>query len=90
MNSRADRNPEAGFSLMELLIVVAIMVIMTIVAIQAMIPARASYRTDDQAQRILGFMRMAGQRALTQRQPHHLPRHRVFAPGDRFDDHDQV
>lgn len=59
---------ENGFSLIELLIVVAIISIMTTFAIFALVPHRNLYRTDDQALRILDFMRDASQRALTQRQ----------------------
>ena len=59
---------ENGFSLIELFIVVAIIMVMTTFAIFALMPHRNLYQTDDQALRVLDFMRDASQRALTQRQ----------------------
>ncbi|MBA3439777.1 MAG: prepilin-type N-terminal cleavage/methylation domain-containing protein [Pyrinomonadaceae bacterium] len=59
---------ENGFSLIELFVVIAIILIMSTFAIFALMPHRNAYRTDDQALRILDFMRDAGQRAITQRQ----------------------
>lgn len=72
MNSSADRNTQAGFSLIELLIVCALIIILTAMAIFAMVPSRNAFRTDDQALQILNLMRQASQRSLTQRQPQRL------------------
>ncbi len=59
---------EGGFSLVELLIVLAITIIMSTVAVLAIRGTRTAYRTDDEALRIIDFMRDASQRALVQRQ----------------------
>lgn len=59
---------ETGFSLLELLIVMAIMLIMTGVAIFALQGNKESYKTDDQALKILDIFQEARFRALSQRQ----------------------
>ena len=59
--------PESGFSLIELLVVAAIIIILSVYAVIALMPHKNAYKTDDQALQILDFMRDAGQRALTNR-----------------------
>ena len=59
---------EAGFSLIELLIVVAIGIILTTISIFALRSSKRSYAPDDEANQIVSFFREAHQRALTQRQ----------------------
>lgn len=65
-SARGDH--EGGFSVAEILIVVAVMLIMLAMAIPALRPNRAAYRTEDAALQIISFMRDASQRALSQRQ----------------------
>lgn len=61
--------PERGFSLIELLIVMAIMMIMTMIAVSALYAGRQLTVTDDQALKILEMMREARQIAITKRRP---------------------
>ncbi len=63
-----ERPMSAGFSLIELLIVIVIIGILTAISILPLLGTRKAYRTEDQAMRILDFMRDANQRALAQRQ----------------------
>lgn len=60
---------ERGFSLIELIIVIALMIIMTLIGVSALVRTRELGVTDDQALRILDLMRQARQLAIT--------RHRV-------------
>jgi len=64
----ARRGPEAGFSLIELLIVIAMVVILTTVSVFALRSSKRSYAPDDEANQIVSFFREAHQRALSQRQ----------------------
>jgi prepilin-type N-terminal cleavage/methylation domain-containing protein len=59
---------EAGFSMIELLIVIAMVVILTAISFLALRPAKRSYAPDDEATQIVSFLREAHQRALSQRQ----------------------
>ena len=59
---------QAGFSLTELLIVIAIMSILTVISVFALRSSKRSYAPDDEANQIVSFFREAHQRALTQRQ----------------------
>jgi type II secretion system protein H len=64
----AARDGEAGFSLIELLIVVAIMLIMAAIVTFSMTSHKNLYKSDDETLRIINVMREASQLALTQRQ----------------------
>ena len=59
---------EAGFSLIELLIVIAMVVILTTISVFALRSSKRSYAPDDEANQIVSFFREAHQRALSQRQ----------------------
>ena len=68
-NSKFEiRNSHSGFSLVELLIVIAVMGIMTVIAIFALRSSKRSYAPDDEANQIVSFFREAHQRAISQRQ----------------------
>lgn len=58
---------EGGFSLIELLIVMALLIIMTVIGVSALIRSRELSVTDDQAIKILEAFRQARQIALTKR-----------------------
>jgi prepilin-type N-terminal cleavage/methylation domain-containing protein len=62
------QRPEAGFSLIELLVVVAMVVILTTISVFALRSSKRSYAPDDEANQIVSFFREAHQRALSQRQ----------------------
>jgi Tfp pilus assembly protein FimT len=70
-NRTADAS-EAGFSLVELLIVVAMVIILTAIAIFSLRSSKRSYAPDDEATQIVSFFREAHQRALSQRQTHRV------------------
>ncbi len=57
-----------GFSVIELLIVFAIVIVLTAAAVFTLSPQRRAYRTDDAAGQVTNFLRDAYQRALAQRQ----------------------
>ena len=67
-DSFAGRRSEAGFSLIELLIVIAMVVILTTISVFALRSSKRSYAPDDEANQIVSFFREAHQRALSQRQ----------------------
>lgn len=67
-NTQLRRPDSEGFSLIELLIVVAIVIILTAAAIFTLAPQSRAYRTDDAAGQVSNFLRDAYQRALAQRQ----------------------
>jgi prepilin-type N-terminal cleavage/methylation domain-containing protein len=71
------RDSHSGFSLIELLIVIAVMGIMTTVAVFALRSSKRSYAPDDEANQIVSFFREAHQRALTQRQTQRVTIDRV-------------
>lgn len=67
-NKQSRRRDANGFSVIELLIVVAIVIILTAAAVFTLTPQRRAYRTDDAAGQVTNFLRDAYQRALSQRQ----------------------
>lgn len=67
-NACRRRNQEAGFSVVELMIVAAIIVILTAISFFVLAPHKRSYRADDAAAQATNFLRDAYQRALAQRQ----------------------
>lgn len=67
-NTQLWRRDAAGFSAIELLIVVAIVIILTAAAVFTLAPQRRAYRTEDAASQVTNFLRDAYQRALSQRQ----------------------
>lgn len=72
ISSRKSDSPasqtERGFSVLEMVIVVSIIIIMTAVAIFAFAPSKRAYRSEDAANKVVNFMRDAYHRALAQRQ----------------------
>ena len=59
---------DAGFSLIELLLVSAIIMILVGFSVFALLPHKNLYKVEDQSLRLLDFMRDSSQRALTGRQ----------------------
>ena len=59
---------DAGFSLIELLLVSAIILILVGFSVFALLPHKNLYKVEDQSLRVLDFMRDSSQRALTGRQ----------------------
>lgn len=59
---------ERGFSMIELLIVMSVGIILLAVALPSLRAHRATYRTEDQALRVVDLMRRATQKAITERQ----------------------
>lgn len=68
-SNRRSRGREQGFSLIELLIVVALMIIMTVIAVTTLVRTRQLGVTDDQAVRIVEMLREARQLAISKRRP---------------------
>lgn len=68
VNTQSSNREADGFSVIELLIVVAIVIILTAAAVFTLTPQRRAYRTDDAASQVTNFLRDAYQRALSQRQ----------------------
>ena len=68
VNTESGNREADGFSVIELLIVVAIVIILTAAAVFTLTPQRRAYRTDDAAGQVTNFLRDAYQRALSQRQ----------------------
>ncbi len=58
---------QRGFSMTELIAVMAIMTIMAAISVPYLVKFRTPYRTDDQAIKMMDMMREAGQLALTRR-----------------------
>lgn len=67
-NRRSVDTGEDGFSLLQLLVVLSIMIILTGAAVFSLAPQRRAYRTDDAAGQVINFLRDAYGRALSQRQ----------------------
>lgn len=71
--TRSNRRPslqrQAGHTLIEVLIVVALIMIMLSFALFGMTGHKNAYKADDETMRILSVLREASQLALTQRQP---------------------
>lgn len=65
--AEAAHEDQRGFSMIELIVVFAIIVIMSATAMFMYAGHRNAYRTEDQALQIIDFLRDAQQRALTQR-----------------------
>jgi prepilin-type N-terminal cleavage/methylation domain-containing protein len=65
----AQRNSQAGFSLVELLLVVTLMVILMVFVGFSLSGHKKLYKADDETLRITNVFREAAQLALTQRQP---------------------
>jgi prepilin-type N-terminal cleavage/methylation domain-containing protein len=63
-----SRRGEQGHSLIELLIVVSVIAILTAMTIFSLTANKAAYKTDDQALKILDFVREANSRSLTYRE----------------------
>ncbi len=63
----ADRAAD-GFSVIELLVIFAIVIILTAAAVFTMVPQRRAYGPDDAGGQITNFLRDAYQRAISQRQ----------------------
>jgi Tfp pilus assembly protein FimT len=72
INDDGRRVKEAGFSVLELVIAFAVIIIMSALTIYSFANHKNAYKTDDAAMVVVSFMRQASQRALTQRQPQRL------------------
>ncbi len=68
-NRRSSFNGEAGHTLIEIMIVAAIIMVMLSIALFGMTGHKNAYKADDETMRILSVLREASQLALTQRQP---------------------
>ena len=73
LQSKADplseaKRTERGFSVVELLIVVGLMIILTAISVFAIRPTRKNISADDAAELVTNYLREAYHRALTQRQ----------------------
>jgi Tfp pilus assembly protein FimT len=68
-SSLAQRNSQAGFSLVELLLVLTLMIILMVFVGFSLTGHKKLYRADDETLRITNVFREAAQLALTQRQP---------------------
>ncbi len=66
---RVSDKKQSGYSLVELLIVLAILMIFLTFTMYSLSANKQLYRTDDETLRILNVLREASQLALTQRQP---------------------
>lgn len=66
-DSRLSRRAEGGFSLVELIVVIGIIIIMTTFAVFSISGSKKAYQTDDQSKRVLDILRDASVRALTKR-----------------------
>ena len=64
---RRDRKRSKGFSLIELVIALVVVSILTAISIPYLYSYKKLYKTEDQAIKIMDFMREAGQLALTKR-----------------------
>jgi prepilin-type N-terminal cleavage/methylation domain len=68
-NRRVSVNSQSGFSLVEVLVVLAIMSILLVFAVFSLTGHKSLYKSDDETLRIVNVLREASQLALTQRQP---------------------
>ncbi len=67
-NRRSAHREADGYSLIELLIAVVVMITMTAAAVFTLVPQRRAYGTEDAAGQVVNFLRDAYQRAISQRQ----------------------
>lgn len=67
-NACARRKAEGGFSVVELMIVGAIIIVLTAISFFLLAPHKRSHRSEDAAAQATNFLRDAYQRALAQRQ----------------------
>src|ERR1044072_1783449 len=68
LSTSARQHRQDGFSVIELMVVVAITVTLTAATIIGFVGNKRAYAADDEATKILSFFREAHQRALAQRQ----------------------
>jgi Tfp pilus assembly protein FimT len=57
-----------GYSVIELLVIVSVIIVLTGAAVFSMLPQKRAYSTDDAAAQVSNFLRDAYQRAISQRQ----------------------
>lgn len=76
-NRLAASGSQAGFSMIELLIVFAMTAILTTITIFSLRSSKRSYAPDDEATQIVSYFREAHQRALAQRQTQRVTIDRV-------------
>jgi prepilin-type N-terminal cleavage/methylation domain-containing protein len=63
---------QRGFSIVELLVVVSMIVILTTITVFSLSANKAAYGPDDEATQVVSYFREAYQRALSQRQTHRV------------------
>src|SRR5690606_15429659 len=66
-NLRSRRSAH-GFSTLELLVVLAIVIIMIAATVPSLIQSQRTYATEDAAKQVIDFLRSGYERSLTQRQ----------------------
>src|ERR1041384_685969 len=67
--TRSSKRPgEDGYSMVELLVIVSVIIVLTAAAVFSLAPQRRAYSTDDAAAQVTNFLRDAYQRAISQRQ----------------------
>ena len=67
-NRRSTHREAEGYSVLELLVVVTVIITLTAVAVFSLVPQRRAYGTEDAAGQVTNFLRDAYQRAISQRQ----------------------
>lgn len=65
--SRSNLKRSAGFSIVELLVVLGIIALLSAMALPYIVNYKKRYKSEDQALKVMDLMREAGQLALTQR-----------------------
>lgn len=70
--SLRSHSGQPGFSMIELLIVVAIIAVMSVISIPYVVSYTSLYKSEEQSKRIMDLMRESGQLALNQRRTYRM------------------